>query len=151
MLCESFYNKYNFEIHNKLVLSNQGNKSLILSSNRVYSKPKLPKYKVTESRNKRIKLNSQILSDLDNNNYLTIQNMNSDKIRKKLWIKSASPRLFGKEGNSLSPNFIFDSNKNTPLRLDDLEQKDAVKENGKKNLIFDKNKKYDEIKINYDH
>ena len=146
----SFYNKYNFEIPNKLVISNQGNKSLILPSNRVYSKPKLPKYKVTESRNKKIRLNSQIMGDLDNNNYLTIQNMNTDKIRKKLWIKSSSPRLFGKEGNSLSPDFIFDSNKNTPLRLNELEQKDSIKENGKNNFIFEKNKKYDEIKINYD-
>ena len=147
---QSFYNKYNFEIPNKLVLSNQGNKSLILPSERVYSKPKLPKYKVPESRNKKIRLNSQILNDLDNKNYLTIQNMNSDKIRKKLWIKSSSPRLFGKEGNSLSPDFIFDSNKNTPLRLDDLEQRNSIKENGKNNFIFDKNKKYDEIKIKYD-
>ena len=147
---QSFYNKYNFEIPNKLVLSNQGNKSLILPSDRVYSKPKLPKYKVTESRNKKIRLNSQMLNDFDNRNYLTIRNMNTDKIRKKLWIKSSSPRLLGKEGNSLSPDFIFDSNKNTPLRLDDVEQRNSIKENGKNNLIFDKNKKYDEIKIKYD-
>ena len=147
---QSFYNKYNFEIPNKLVLSNQENKSLILSSKRVYSKPKLPKYKVTESKNRKIRFNSQILNDFDNNNYYTIQNINSDKIRKKLWIKSASPRLLGKEGNSLSPDFNFDSNKNTPLRLDNLDQRNVIKENGNNNFIFNKNKKNEEIKIKYD-
>ena len=140
---QSFYNKYNFDIPNKLVLSNQENKSLIISSNRVYSKPKLPKYKVTESKNRKIRLDSKILNDFDNNNYFTIQNINSDKIRKKLWIKSGSPKLVGKGGNSLSPDFNFDSNKNTPLRLDNIEQTNIIKENGK-------NKKNKDIKINYD-
>ena len=147
---QSFYNKYNFEIPNKLVLSNQGNKSLILPSNRVYSKPKLPKYKVTESKNRKIRLDSQLLNDFDNNNYFTIQNINSDKVRKKLWIKSGSPRLIGRGGHSLSPDFNFDSNKNTPLRLDNIEQRNLIKENGKNNFIFDKNKKNEEININYD-
>ena len=147
---QSFYNKYNFEIPNKLVIPNQGNKSLILPSNRVYSKPKLPKYKVTESEKRKKRIYSQNLNDLDNNNYLTIQNINSDKIRKKLWIRSGSPKLFGKKENSLSPHFIIDSNKNTPLRLEDLEQIKIIRENGSNNIIFDKNKKYDEIKIKYD-
>ena len=147
---QSFYNKYNFGIPNKLVLSNQGNNSLILPSNRVYSKPKLPKYKVTESKNRKIRLDSQLLNDFDNNNYFTIQNINSDKVRKKLWIKSGSPRLIGRGGNSLSPDFNFNSNKNTPLRLDNIEQRNLIKENGKNNFIFDKNKKNEEININYD-
>jgi hypothetical protein len=139
---QSLYNKFNFEIPNKLVLSNQGNKSLNLSSNRVYSKPKLPKYKVTESRNRKIRLDTQLLNDFDNN-YLTIQNINSDKIRKKLWIKSGSPRLLGRGGNSLSPDFNFDNNKNTPLRLNDLEQKKVITEDRKK-------KRNEEFKINFD-
>ena len=41
-------------------------------------------------------------------------------------------------------------NKNTPLRLDNIEQRNLIKENGKNNFIFDKNKKNEEININYD-
>ena len=145
---QSFYNKFNFQIPNKLVLAKERNKSLNESSKRVYSKPKLPKYNVNEKKDKKINLNTQKLNDLDDNNYFTNQNINnSEKIRKKFWMRSQSPNLLGKEGNDLYPDFALNLNKNTPVKLDNFEKR-KIKENGINNYIFEENKKIEENKIN---
>ena len=132
---QSFYNRYNYEIPNKLVLASEENNNLI-SSRRVYSKPKLPKYKTSEEKNKAIKSDEQNLEDIDNNS-------------KRFWIKSRSPKMSGRGWKFLSPQINFNSNKNTPLKLDDFEQKNVIKENGSKHFIYEKNKKNEKMRTNY--
>ena len=81
---QSIYNNLNFEIPNKLIIPNT-NRSFILSSKRVYSKPKVPKYKMNKS-----KMNTLDNYDSlnDNDNYYTLQNINNNKIRNDFYLNN---------------------------------------------------------------
>jgi ADP-ribosylation factor GTPase-activating protein 1 len=68
---QTFYRDFNLKLPNKLIYPSQTSRSFALSSNRVYSKPKLPKYKI----NKRKIQNNKEISE-KYRNYFTIKNTN---------------------------------------------------------------------------
>ena len=126
---QSFYHKYNFEIPNKLILPNQTDTTFVTHSNRVYSKPKVPKNKINNHKKKRARLNSQILNDLENNDYyFTIQNIDKNEgVRDKIWLKSHTPRIFGKKNDIHSP--YLKKKINTPRRKENSIKKEKDKKN----------------------
>ena len=80
----SFYKKLNFGIQTKLILPTKASQSLILSTSRVYSKPKLPKCRI----NKR-----KINKDSDKNKYLTLENLEkNEELEKKILLNDDIPQ-----------------------------------------------------------
>ena len=114
----SFYNKKKFEIQKNYKNQNQINSSFNLSSNKIYSKPRIPKCGINHKKNKQ---NLKSLNLPNSDNYYTIQNMDDNALFEKKIMGNENDINNIKEKYNLIKSKIDQGKKlNTKIKFNDL-------------------------------